>query len=333
MRKAIEQENYQGNERKVGFEIEYTGLPLKQVADIICQLFGGNTKKVTDVIFKVNDTELGDFTLELDAIPLQKLAKNKQKVEEESEKNAINDLSIHIGKAIENVGSKIAPFEIVSPPIALSSIEKMEDLRKALLKAGAEDTKENIYAAFGLHINPEVASLKVDYIVCHLQSFLLLAPWLEKLHEIDLTRRITSFSDPFPKSYLELTLDKNYAPSIEQLLRDYHEHNPTRNRALDMLPLFAYIDEPLIRNLYGQKEKINKRPTFHYRLPNCELANENWSLNTEWKRWLHIEELANDKELLYNLINQWQEYQERWFSSKSEWIKAIEGAMRNNNAA
>lgn len=207
----------------------------------------------------------------------------------------------------------------------------MEELRKELLKAGAKDTKENLYNAFWLHINPETASLEADYIVRHIQSFLLLSPWLKKQHGIDITRKVTSFIDPFPKAYLELVLNDNYAPDTEQLILDYHEHNPTRNRALDMLPLFAHINESLVRELYGKEEKINKRPTFHYRLPNSEIANKEWSFNTEWKRWLNVENLAHDDKNRRQLIDRWQTHYERWFSFESEWIKEIEMVLSASN--
>lgn len=72
MKKPVEQTNHKGKERKVGLEIEYTGLPLEQVSGIIQRLFGGNISRVTEAVFEVKNTELGDFTLELDAIPLQK---------------------------------------------------------------------------------------------------------------------------------------------------------------------------------------------------------------------------------------------------------------------
>lgn len=319
--------NYAGKERKVGLEIEYAGLPLDNAASIIHQLFGGTIDKVTDAVFKVKDTELGNFTLELDAIPLQKIATNAEKLEKKAEERLVDGISLHVGKVIRGAGTKIVPFEIISPPVTLSKLSKLEALRKELLKAGANDTRKNLYTAFGLHINPEVTSLDVGYIVHHLQSFLLLAPWLKQLHNIDFTRRITSFIDPFPKSYLELVLNKEYAPNIEQLIYDYYKHNPTRNRMLDMLPLFAYLDEFLVRRLYGKKEKINKRPTFHYRMPNCELANAEWSFNTEWKRWLHVEELASNRELLHKLIEQWQAHQKHWFSFEYRWLEKIKKTM------
>jgi hypothetical protein len=327
MKKPQKTKNYQGNERKVGFEIEYTGLALQKAAEIIRNLFGGKINKESDAVFKVNDTELGDFTMEVDAIPLQKIAKSSSEIGTNAEESLVDNIGLHLGKVIGSTGAKIVPLEIVTPPIKISALSQLEILKKELYNAGAKDTKENFYTAFGLHINPEVASLDVNYILNHLQSFLLLAPWLEQMHEIDLTRRATGFADPFPKPYLELVLNKHYAPDMEQLIKDYHEHNPTRNRALDMLPLFAYINEPLIKELYGEKKKINKRPTFHYRLPNCEIADENWSLNTEWERWLYIEDLANNPYMLHQLIEKWVTHQEHWFSFESDWVKEITKAI------
>ncbi|MDX1736653.1 MAG: amidoligase family protein [Alphaproteobacteria bacterium] len=320
--------NYDGNERKVGLEIEYSNVPLSQAATIVKDLFGGEIEEITDAIFKVLDTEFGDFVIELDAIPLQKIAESTRDFEGKVEESVVDELGALIGRAAGKVGEKIAPFEIVAPPIAISDLPKMERLREELAKAGAEDTKQSFRNAFGLHINPEVAALDSKYITRHIQSFLLLAPWLIKAHNIDLTRRLTNFIDPFPISYLELVLDMSYSPDLDKLIRDYHDYNPTRNRALDMLPLFKFINQALVTEFYGTEEKINKRPTFHYRLPNCELANARWSFSLEWARWLIVEELAYDEEKLFDLVNRWQNHQAQSFPLESDWVEQIDQQMQ-----
>ncbi len=316
--------NADGDERRVGLEIEYAGVPLDEAADIIQRLFGGQMSNVSDAVIKLEQTALGDFTLELDAMPLKKVAANIGALEAKDDDNLIDQVSIHAGKIIGNLATTLVPFEIVSPPIAISELPKMEKVREELQKAGATDTKEHLYSAFGLHINPEVASFEVEYILRHIQSYLLLDAWLKQQHKIDMSRRVTSFIDPFPASYRALVLDESYKPDMEQLIRDYHQHNPTRNRALDMLPLFATINQSLVKELYGEKQKINKRPTFHYRLPNCELADEHWSFNTEWERWLQVEALAADETRLRKLIRQWQTHQARWLASESDWVSYIQ---------
>ena len=317
--------NYKDEERRIGFEIEYAGLPLDVVAEIVSQFFGGSIKKYNNTRYKVLDTDLGDFTLELDAIPLQKLAKSIEpynKSDEQSDK-----ILYQLGKTVGDLGAEITPYEIVCPPIAISQISSLQKFCDQLRGRGAKGTKGSFRYAFGLHINPEVTSLETDYILRHVQIFLLLASWLEEEHKINISRRMTGFIDPFPISYSKLILDSSYQPDMESLIRDYHAHNPTRNRALDMLPLFAFIKGELVRDLYGEEEKINKRPTFHYRLPNCEIGQKEWSLNTEWNRWLIVEKIAKNSDMLNSLMARWHVHQEKLLASKSGWVEEINSWM------
>lgn len=329
----MHEKNYDNEERKVGFEIEYTELSLKKAAQIIQKIFGGNIIQNENATMEVIETKFGNFTLELDAIPLQKLLKSTKEfeIEEKFKQPKIAKIKSQLAQAIENAGAKIVPYEIVSPPIPIHQISQISDLCIALRDEEAKGTKASFRYAFGLHINPEVESLEADYIISHLQSFLLLQTWLKKKHKIDIARRITNFIDPFPKAYLTLILDKNYNPNFKQLAKDYHKYNPTRNRALDMLPLFAFIDENLIRNLYGEEEKINKRPTFHYRLPNSEISNGEWSIKKEWNIWLNVENLANNKNILNSAIEAWKEYNDKIISTEKEWLEIISNIIGKLN--
>ena len=96
-----------------------------------------------------------------------------------------------------------------------------------------------------------------------------------------------------------------YKPTMAQLITDYITFNPTRNKALDMLPLFKFIDEGCIENL-DDKALINARPTLHYRLPNCEIDNPNWSLTESWMRWCQVELLANSPKTLAKQCESYQ---------------------------
>ena len=104
MQKPPSTKNHENKERKVGLEIEYAGLPLEQAAGIVHHLFGGKIEKVSDAVFKVEDTEFGNFRLELDAIPLQKIAANTEKLEATAKENLVDDISMHIGRAV-SIGS------------------------------------------------------------------------------------------------------------------------------------------------------------------------------------------------------------------------------------
>ncbi len=332
MKKLPITKNHNGDERRVGFEIEYANLSIEDTSLIIKNLFGGEINQIHSAVCHVEGTEYGDFKIELDAIPLQKIAKNNVKLSKKlkDKKDIMDDVSLQLGQTVNEVSSKIVPLEIVSPPIAISKLEILNHLCDKLSEAGAKGTGRTFYYAFGVHINPEVVTIDVNYLRKILQSFLLLSPWLKKLHAIDITRKLTSFIDPFPKEYLELILDNNYQPNIEQFIKDYHTHNPTRNRSLDMLPVFAHINEEYVRKLFGSEEKINKRPTFHYRLPNCELHKDSWSPSKEWKRWMYVEELAGDEKKLSDLIEKWRLFNNKWFATKSSWIKEIESVMKKD---
>jgi len=64
-----------------------------------------------------------------------------------------------------------------------------------------------------------------------------------------------------------------------------------------MLPLFAYLDEPRVRRV-ADSPLIKPRPTFHYRLPDCEIHRPGWGLHLAWNDWVAVETLAADRERL-----------------------------------
>jgi hypothetical protein len=99
----------------------------------------------------------------------------------------------------------------------------------------------------------------------------------------------------------------SYSPNRAQLIDDYLDANPTRNRALDMLPLFAYVDESRVRERV-QDERIKARPALHYRLPNSEVDRADWNLNTPWNDWLVVERLAAHPARLERLCEAYSDY-------------------------
>ena len=90
-------------------------------------------------------------------------------------------------------------------------------------------------------------------------------------------------------------LDPSYAPDEDALIGDYLEANPTRNRALDMLPVLATLQEERVLAAAKESENVKARPTFHYRLPNCLIDDRSWSFGVEWNRWVEVERLAADE--------------------------------------
>ena len=77
------------------------------------------------------------------------------------------------------------------------------------------------------------------------------------------------------------------------LIDDYLKDNPTRNRVLDMLPLFMFLDKDRVEAAV-EDSLVRPRPTLHYRLPNSEVDEPDWSLSLAWNDWMQVEALAND---------------------------------------
>jgi hypothetical protein len=317
--------NEKGKMRKVGFELEYAGIDLKEAAQIIFKQFGGTIHGINKFACKVINTSFGDFNIEIDA----SILKNKT-YENYLKKFGIDVYDLSIQTTIEDILIKLAeaavPYEIITPPIPFNELDSVEKLRKALHKHKALGTKGSLIYAFGLHINPETPSLSAGILVNYLRAFLLLYRWIVKVSKVDWARRVTPFIDEFPESYYRLILDSSYAPEIDKLIDNYLEHNPTRNRALDMLPLFASIDkEKVLSSTEDEKILIKPRPAFHYRLPNCMIDDPSWSIAEEWNYWVEVEKLAGNQDKINDMSKDFFETTESLLSLiYDEWPARVE---------
>lgn len=306
-----------GGLRKVGLEVEFSGVEIDKAADIIRSLYGGKIKKEHRYQIEIIDTDLGSFRVELDARILKKMA----------EKSGINIEGQSILKSIEDVVDKLAktvvPLEIVMPPVKISQLGRMEALREALQENRAEGTESSLVHAFGMHINTESPDLKATTLLKYLRSFLIVYPWLIDRMNIDISRRITPFVLPFPDKYVINILNPSYKPDEKEFIKDYVEFNPTRNRPLDMMPILGLLDEQLIQQVM-QGEKNNLRPTFHYRLPNSKIDDPDWHFADEWNYWLVVEDLAQYSEMLEKLCRLYLlRKEETMISFSKEWAKTL----------
>lgn len=281
----------EGALRRVGIEIELGGLELDDLASMVKTLYGGWIERTSRFATNVRKTTLGDFRVELDSAPLK-----RQRYRELIEGAGLGE---KVADAVEGVLEAVArgwiPNEIVAPPVPLEDLQRLEPLRRALLEANAKGTRASILYTFGFQLNPEVPSKDPRSVVRYLRAFLALYDWLRFTIDVDPTRKLLAFAEPFPESYRRLVLDSRYEPSMVQLIDDYLQHNPTRNRALDMLPFFCSIDSERVLARAEEPDQVNPRPTFHYRLPNSLIDDPSWSFVREWNRWVEIEYLAEDE--------------------------------------
>lgn len=314
--------NQDGAERSVGFEFEFTGVEMKDAAQMITTLYGGTIHQLSGYEFKVKGTDFGDFSLELDAslflnkkyekvlktvgLDIDKL-KNKEKLED----------------TLREMASTVVPFEIITPPIPLSDMHHLNSLVNKLREWKAKGTGSSFFYAFGLHLNPEVPELSAESLLRHLKAYLLLDAWIRKDSNIDLSRKLTPYINEYEMDYIRYVLQPDYHPDLDTFINGYFEFKNSRNRPLDLVPVFMFINKELTSKLVEEK-LTSARPTFHYRLPNCSIEDENWTLDEEWNRWVLVEQLAHDRQALKQYSRAFLSMDDKSvFSIKKKWIKLM----------
>ncbi|NMT64740.1 hypothetical protein DIT72_14915 [Marinobacter orientalis] len=314
-----------GKERRVGVEIELSGLGYQDLVSLSSRLLGGEGKSVARYVSEIA-TDVGTFVVELDSAPIKDLDLRDPRLPE-----SVRELGGQAMTVIDAAAEKIVPLEIVSPPMPFAELERIETLCDELHKAGARGSREALYFAFGLQLNPELPNLKASTLVRYLQVFAALYEWLKTRHQIDFSRKVTSYIEPWSSTYIDLLIAADYDPDMDQLMKDYLHYNPTRNKALDLLPLFAHLNGNLLAR-YVKDERIKSRPTLHYRLPDCDIDNPLWHFSTVWNDWVVLEQLvANTTDLsalvtafrnsrkfsFHNLTHSWAETSTQWLRSRN----------------
>lgn len=312
-------------QRRVGIEIELAGLEPDVMTRAITDLFGGKVIEKNRYEFTVADTHLGEFKVELDAAYLKEQAEKFESSDQIIDMEIFDNLPADL---LTKAAEQFVPWEIVGPPVKISDLPALLPLVDELRKAGALGTRQAARYAFGVHLNPELPELNVSMILKYFRAFLCLYDWIAEQEQIDLLRRLTPYINHFEADYIRKVIDPDYTPDIATLIDDYLLANPTRNRSMDMLPLFAYLDEDRVRKRMDDP-RIKPRPTLHYRLPNSDIDNPEWNLDHPWNSWLQVEHLADDETKLLDICQHYQQELERmtrlldkqWVAQTKRWLK------------
>lgn len=304
-----------GNIRKVGFELEFSGLTLDQTGEAVQSAIGAivDTETAAEKVLKVEG--LGSFNVEVDWAFLKQLAANASQEEEKW----VDRLS--------QTAAKVVPIEVVCPPIQIDQLDVLEQMVSALRDAGAEGTDESLIAAYGVHINIELPDLEAETIHAYLVAFCLLQWWLSDAHAVNISRKVSPYIDLFSEDYIKAVLSRK-SPTMTDVFEDYLTHNASRNRALDLLPLLAHIDEKRVFESVDDP-KIKSRPAFHYRLPNCQIEQPDWSLSRSWNIWQAVEKLATRPQDLEYLSSRFFDFERpvigidttSWNELIDQWLK------------
>lgn len=281
--------NAAGNIRSVGFEIEFGGLSARDAASSLAAAFEGELRSEDPRAWTVTGTPAGDLVVKLDT---------RFGHENLAEADGIAEAArVAAGAAYAAAASPIIPAEVVTAPIPIDRLCSLEDVVDVLGRAGARGARTGAIRPMALHVNPEAPRLDADAVTAALQAFVLLEPFLWSFTDPALIRSALGYCDPFPPDYARRLVAPGYRPCLHVLIDDYIDANPTRYRDLDALPLLAFLDEGQVRARLP-REKIGRRPTFHYRLPDCRIDDANWSPARAWNAWVLVERLAANDALL-----------------------------------
>jgi hypothetical protein len=315
-----------GNPRRAGFEFEMGNLSVVQTATALQSDLGGKLTVTSPFSAVIEGSPLGNIKIERDAEILRS-GRYRSWLSNLGMDFHPGSIGNEIETRFDSASSQLVPCEVVTAPVPFDQMDQLDKLVASLSELGAEGTQDSLVYAFGLHINPSVASTSSASLRNILQAFMLLQAWIIDISRIDLTRRyLTNFIAPYPVDYMRLILARNYAPGLEKLVEDYLKYNPTRNRALDMLPLFRHLLPDIVGDALAKEERIlvRPRPAFHYRLPDCKINQPGWHIHDAWNCWVYIEKLAENQALLTQLIDAWWESGEEFsLTPNTNWARRL----------
>lgn len=286
--------------RLTGVEIEYSGVSAEDTAKIAVRELGGTARQTDDHAWTVDGSDIGDIEVYLDTALRY------------ADDSAVKKVGLDVGRAV-------IPVELVTDPLTRAQMGQLDGLRDALRQAGAEGTRAGMTYGFGVHFNPAIASTKAEDITAPLIAYALIEDWMRKAEPIDLSRRVLPFTDPYPTDLVQAFCNEGIV-SPDRAMAIYLDHAPSRNYGLDMLPIFAWLDEDRVRQALGD-DPTSARPTFHFRLPDCRIDEENWSLAREWDRWRLVEQIAADADLMTRLMTEWNDTHGRVTLRRSPWAE------------
>lgn len=293
-----------GRERRIGVEIEFSGLTETAAADIVARLWGGTVARPAPHVRTVEDGRLGAIEVELDTA---------------LERRAGSGLA----DRLLDLSREVVPVEIVTPPLVPDDLPEIERLLGALQEAGARGSEEGVLFAFGIHLNPEVADETAEAIVPVARAFGFVEQWLRASAPPDLSRRLLPFIDPRPRGFVDRLAAEAADWGLEALRDAYSELVGSRNHGLDLLPLLAHLFPDRVRAALPEDAVKSPRPAWHYRLPRTGLGAPGWSFGCEWNRWVLVERIAADDVLLRRLGEAWTEHRSALTTIRPDWAHDV----------
>lgn len=286
-------ETDEGTPRRVGIEVELGGLTESAVADVIAGIVGGTVRAAGQYEWTVSGSEIGDIEVLLDTALRDKAD------------GALARMGLDLGRAV-------IPVEFVTEPVLPREIAKVDEICRALAARGAFGTRDGVALGFGVHLNVALADTGVDTLRRTILGFALVEDLLRDRMDIDPSRRLMPFVDPYAPRLLDLFCAPEARTwSRDALIAAYLSEAPSRNHALDALPILKWIDADRVVAAVPAMSSKSARPAWHYRLPDCRIDDPDWSLVQEWARWVWIERLAGNDAVIDALCGAWRDYRQQ----------------------
>ncbi len=267
--------------RRVGVEIEFSGLSPETAAAALARDLGGRVEAEDANACRIHGSVLGDLAVEMD---LRHLHPGRHP-----------DIGWRLGPRLERLAGRLlspfVPCELVTAPLPMWMLPEVDGAVAALRAAGATGRGANPVQSLGLHFNIDPPSLEARTLTAYLKAYVDL--------EDELAARVTggdarlsrALPPRFPDAYRRMVLDPGYWPDLGRLAGDYLSANPTRRRGLDLLPVLAFLVPGEVRSRVP-KEKIGPRAALHYRLPYAFVSEPGWTPMQAWSEWMRVDRAA-----------------------------------------
>lgn len=291
-------------ERRTGVEIEFSGLTEADAAALVAALWGGTVVAEGAHALTVEGGRLGEVKVELDIFLRDKA------------QSALADRLLDLSR-------EVVPVEIVTAPLTMGDLPEVDRLMDRLDAAGALGSGEGVLLAFGIHLNPEVAARTADFIVPVARAYALVEHWLRASSPPDPMRRLLPFVNPWPRGFVDRIAEEGASWDLPRLRDVYLDLVGTRNHGLDLLPLLTELFPEAVRAALPSGQVKGGRPTWHYRLPETRLGGEHRSIAVEWNRWVLVERVAAEPDLLDRLAFAWAEHRAALTSFRSDWAHDV----------
>ncbi|MSU90021.1 hypothetical protein GE300_10405 [Rhodobacteraceae bacterium 2CG4] len=296
-----------GAPRRVGAELEFGGLTPETAAEVVTEVLGGSALPDGTDVWVVTGTALGAFRVELDT--------------------ALKADGTDLERLGRSVARPVIPVELVCPPVEVDDLPALDRLARALADAGAEGTRASALFAYGMHYNIGCATFDAGYLHSVIRAFAFLEDLLRHRFEIDIARRALPFVDPYPRAFVDALATQPAPADGAALARLYLMHNPTRNRALDMMPVLALAHRDQIDRVLGPGNPVSARPAFHFRLPDCRLDEPGWTMADAWNRWVLVERVADAGGVLETLAGDWRAHRHSWTTVRGDWWPLVRSRL------